>query len=256
MSLTAYSLLTSGTDPSPVEVISSNHLHVLLVCEHAGQAIPATLDGLGLNPGEVDLHIGWDIGAGAVTRAMAARLDCSAVLQRYSRLVIDCNRPDWSPDAIPAVSDGVRVPGNENLSPEARAARIEEIFRPYDAAVAAACAEQPALALAIHSFTPELASRPDPRPWEIGLLFRADAATSGRLAKLINRRCPEMRVGFNEPYTVDDNSDWFIPRYGERCAIPHSLVEIRNDLIRNPAGQAEMAALLSDVVRDFLEAPC
>lgn len=244
-------------DPDPVERISSaGNLRVVLVCEHAGQAVPHRLGDLGLLPDMIDLHIGWDIGAAAVTRAMARDLGCTAILQRYSRLVIDCNRPTSAPDSIPRVSDGVTVPANDQIVADERAARISDIFAPFDAAIAEALTAPVRLVLAIHSFTPRLATVPIDRPWHIGFLFRGDTVTPDRLANAVATRRPDLIIGMNQPYQIDDASDWFVPHHGEGRGLPHALVEIRNDLIRDAAGQEEMATLLAAAIRDLLEISC
>lgn len=110
MNEAGFSLLT-GRDPNPVEIVNADSRSpVVLFCEHAGQAIPERLAGLGISRQDLDAHIGWDIGAEAVARHMAQILGAPLVIQRYSRLVIDCNRPPQAPDAMPEISDGVAVP--------------------------------------------------------------------------------------------------------------------------------------------------
>lgn len=250
-------LIDPARDPAPVERIEGQGMSpVVLVCEHAGQAVPQRLGDLGLSTAEIDLHIGWDIGAAAVTRLMAEELGCAAILQRYSRLVIDCNRPPTAPDSIPEVSDGVAIPGNASLSPADRVARVEAVFAPFDAAIALALEAPPKLVVAVHSFTPCLASVPVDRPWHIGFLFRGDSQTPARLAESLTNRKPDLIIGMNEPYQIDDASDWFVPHHGEGSGLPHALIEIRQDLIRDPAGQEAMAHLLSAAIRDLLETSC
>lgn len=255
--LTTASLLCPGKDPDPVERIdAAENVPVLLVCEHAGQHVPAALQGLGVPRNTLDLHVGWDVGAAAVTRAMASELGCSAILQRYSRLVIDCNRPANAPDSIPEVSDGVIIPGNQALADHAREARVAEIFKPFDIAVTEARRAGPRLLLSIHSFTPMLQSEPRPRPWHLGFLCRKDTRTSTDLMQSVARLRPDMTLALNEPYQIDSASDWFVPEHGEASGLPHSLIEIRHDLIRDAAGQARIARLLCESVRNFLEAKC
>ena len=248
-----YEGLLGPDDPEPVEIVNPQSGHpVLLVCEHAGQAIPARLGDLGLPPGEIDRHIGWDIGAGAVARRVAALLGCTLVLQRYSRLVVDCNRPPHAPDAMPEVSDGTQIPANLSLAPADRAARVEAIFTPYDKAVADCLAREPRrAAFSIHSFTPRLAGRD--RPWDIGLLFRKDERTSKNLARMIGAAEPNLVIGMNEPYHIDDLSDWFVPVHCEPRGLAHSLIEIRNDRIGTDGGQDHWASLLAGVFDRFLQ---
>lgn len=247
----AAALLRAG-DPAPVEIVNADSAHpVALVCEHAGKTVPEALNALGLSEDELSEHIGWDIGAAAVTRIMADLLGAPAAFQRYSRLVIDCNRPIGAEDSIPAVSDGVTVPGNAGLSEEDRAAREREIFAPFQAAVADMLTRRPRqAAFAIHSFTPVLGGVV--RPWDVGFLFRRDARTSLLLARAVEAEAPDLLIGMNEPYTIDDLSDWFVPQHGERLSLAHSLVEIRNDLIRTPAEQERWARILASAIETIM----
>jgi predicted N-formylglutamate amidohydrolase len=248
----ALKLLTKN-DPPPVEILNPHSDHpLLLICEHAGQAIPERLGGLGISRADLNTHIGWDIGAKAVTQAMAHALGAPAVFQRYSRLVIDCNRPPDASDAMPMVSDGVDIPGNQGLGLNARDARRQEIFDPFHDAVATCFAQHPRrMVLSIHSFTPAMDGIS--RPWDIGFLFRKDTETSRYLERFVREAQPHLIIGMNQPYQIDDRSDWFVPHHGEARRIPHSLIEIRNDLIQEPEGQIEWANTLVDAATRYLE---
>lgn len=253
--MSAAPLLGPG-DPSPAEVVNAaGRAPLLLVCEHAGQAVPARLAGLGVTQEALDAHIGWDIGAAGVARRLAAALDAPAVMQPYSRLVIDCNRPPEASDSVPEISDGHVIPGNRALAAADRAARVSDIFDPFQACVAA-CLDRPGIraTISIHSFTPRMNGID--RPWDIGFLFRRDSETSQALAGDLRARVPGLTIGMNEPYQIDDLSDWFVPRIGEARGLPHSLIEIRNDHIRTPAGQGlwadRLAATLSAFIKDHL----
>src|SRR5579859_6624044 len=130
-------LLAAG-DAAPCTVIApEGRPELLLICDHAGAAVPARLGRLGLDEAALSRHIGWDIGAAAVTRLLADKLGAPAVLSGYSRLVIDCNRSLDDPTSIPTVSDGVAVPGNQELSAAEKQARAEACFWPYHRAVEA-----------------------------------------------------------------------------------------------------------------------
>jgi len=246
------STLLNTADPSPVEWIQpDSNSPIVIVCEHAGRRVPTALQRLGLSEAHLDAHIGWDIGAAAVARDLAVRLGATAVLQRYSRLVIDCNRPPDAPDSIPMVSDGVSIPGNKNLSDQQRQQRIVEIFQPWDQAMQSLFADQSRrAAFAIHSFTPVLSGTQ--RPWDVGFLFRHDTQTSALLAKNLQASAPELNIGLNEPYAIDDESDWFVPRYGETLDLQHSLVEIRNDHLRTERGQRWWSIQLANIIRQVL----
>jgi len=245
--------LLCEADPSPVEILNQHSDHpLLLVCEHAGQAIPSRLGDLGISQTMLDSHIGWDIGAEAVTRAMAQATGATAVIQRYSRLVIDCNRPPDAPDAMPMTSDGVKILGNQFIDAAARDARRKEVFEPFHDAVDICIEQNPRpIALSIHSYTPSMNGID--RPWELGFLFRNDSATSQHLGRLVSEMYPNLSIGMNEPYQIDDASDWFVPRHGELKGIAHSLIEIRNDLVRTPEGQNQWAETLVAVVNRYLK---
>lgn len=247
------SLLRRGHDPAPVEVLNAgSDSLLLLVCEHAGNAIPAALGTLGLSEAARAEHIALDIGAGAVTRALASRFSCRAVLQPYSRLVIDSNRPPGVPTSIPEASDGTPVPGNTALSPEARRAREEEIFAPFAARCLAEVARPGlAAAISIHSFTPVMDGRA--RPWDIGFLYRRPESGGARLAALCERLFPDLTVGRNEPYSVEDETDWFVPVCAEPRGIAHALIEIRNDHLRSDTGCLAWVDRLHRLIAAFLE---
>lgn len=224
-----------------------------LVCEHAGRAVPDHLGGLGLDEDVLSQHIGWDIGAGDVTRFLAKRLGVPAVLQRYSRLVIDCNRPTDAPGSILPLSDGVTIPGNLDLPDDERAWRIASIFQPFHQAVVDQL-ERPGrrAVFAIHSFTPTLDGVD--RPWDAGFLYRRDERTSKFLGEALAATRPSLRIGYNQPYQIDDRSDWFVPVHGEARGLPHSLIEIRNDNIRDRPGIERWAEDLAKAMTVTMEA--
>ena len=250
----ATDLLSSG-DPDPVEWVNPDStVPVLLLCEHAGQVLPQALGDLGLPDGAIDTHIGWDIGAEALARGIAKRLGAPLILQRYSRLVIDCNRPPNSASAIPDISDTQPVPGNAGMGVEARAARIREVFDPLDAAVKHGFAYHPRrAAFSIHSFTPALTGGPL-RPWHAGFLTRRDLPTAAALIGHIEQADSGLMLTANQPYQIDDETDWFIPAHAEPRGMCHALVEIRNDQLQDAAGIDRWAGLLADAIHTLLEA--
>jgi len=245
--------LLGPSDPRPVEWVNEDSpAPVLLLCEHAGQAVPSALGGLDLPPQALDGHIGWDIGAEALARAVADRLSAPLVLQRYSRLVIDCNRPPDTPQSVPAVSDGVEIAANARASTAERAARRQEIFDPLDRAIAEGFVRhERRAAFSIHSFTPRMNGHD--RAWHAGFLARADAVTARGLIAHVAGMQKALVLGLNEPYEIEDETDWFIPRHAEPRGLAHSLIEIRNDQLRDGAGVTRWAALLSDAIAAILE---
>ncbi len=248
------SRLLQPDEPAPVALINPHGgSNILLVCDHAGQLVPRALDGLGIPQAELDRHIGWDIGAGGVTRHMAAALDATAILQLYSRLVIDCNRRPGHATSVAPVSDGTIVPGNQGAAPKLLAARIDEIFSPYHEAIAGeidrrlALGAAPAI-VAVHSFTPIMAGAA--RIWQAGVLHNHDSRLALAVAGLLRQH--GLEVGDNEPYALSDDSDYTIPVHAERRGLLNLELEIRQDLIATEAGQAEWGGLVARVLRQAL----
>src|SRR3954467_3933276 len=131
---------------------------LLLVCDHASRLIPRSLGSLGLDAAHLETHVAWDIGAANVARRISALLDATLILQNYSRLVIDCNRPPGSPTSIPVLSEYARVTGNEGLTADTARERAAAIFMPYHEAVRDLLdgrrdAGRRILLVAVHSFT-------------------------------------------------------------------------------------------------------
>ena len=234
----AASLIGAG-DPPPFEKLNmSGKAALLLICDHASCAIPKALNNLGIGEETLRDHIGWDIGAAAVTRRLSQLLDAPALLAGYSRLLIDCNRPAAAPDLVPPLADGRPVPGNQGLSEADIAARRAAFFEPYHAEIRAAlhvfaeAGRVPILA-AIHSFTPAMSSDDEARPWQVSICWDRDGRVA--LPLLAALRDEGLCVGENEPYGFDPFSDFAIPEYGLKRGLPHILVEIRNDQVRSDA---------------------
>ena len=241
--------LLSAGDPPPVEVRNAvGASPLVLLCEHAGRAVPAVLRDRLPPPEDMDRHIAWDPGAGAVARSLADRLDAILVAQRYSRLVIDCNRPAGSPELAPRVSDGSMIEFNQSLRPADIDARWHEIHQPFQEAVSEALdnRKRPIL-VAVHSFTPRLRTGPE-RRFELGLLSRREPSLASPLRETLEAIAPDLAVRFNEPYRILDKSDYTIPVHAEKRSLLHVLLEIRNDLIADAGAVEHWAELLANAL--------
>jgi predicted N-formylglutamate amidohydrolase len=240
--------LLSADEPAAVSVeLPQATSPFLLLCDHAGQAIPKRLGDLGLASGDIDRHIGWDIGALAVSRLLAQQLDATLIHQHYSRLVIDCNRTPGIASSIPPLSEVTPIPGNQGISAAEAGACEQEIFQPYHQAINHMLEDrrannQPSAVIAMHSFTPVF--KGDARPWQVGLLFNRHPQFALLLAELL-RAEGDLQVGINEPYAMTDATDYTLPVHAERHELPYVGIEIRQDLIGDSAGQAAWAARLA-----------
>lgn len=231
---------------------------MVLACDHGGNAVPRALDGLGLLPAELDRHIGIDIGALGLARHLSRALDAPLVHQRFSRLVIDCNRGPGVASSRPEIADGTPIPGNSGLDQADVDKRVAEIFIPYQRAVGELLDSRKTAGLdpvlvAVHSFTPRLRDAETDRPWHIGVLFNRDPRLGQALIDLL-RGEGDLVVGENQPYAVDDVNDYTIPVHGEQRGIPHVEIEIRQDLIANDANQRAWGSRLGRLLPQALEA--
>ncbi len=237
--------LLADDEPAPVRVLHwSGASDFLLTADHAGRMIPRRLGRLGVPESELERHIAWDIGIAGVTERLAAALDATAVLQTYSRLVIDCNRDPSVPSSMPEISETTPVPGNVGLTSADRAARIAAIFAPYHARIEALLdarrtARRRTVLVAMHSFTPVF--KGEPREVQVGVLFNRDVRLAAALLDVL-RAEGDIVVGENAPYAVSDTSDYGVPVHGEKRGLPHVEIEIRQDLIADAQGQAAWAA--------------
>lgn len=246
-------------DPRPV---GEERLHgaspFLLIADHAGNAVPESLRDLDVSIVDLNRHIGIDIGIHGVSQRLSAMLDAPYVFQRYSRLVIDCNRPPGHPTSIALLSDGTRVPGNVDLPAAQARLREHEIFWTYQRAIAGQIARmrlagKVPVVIAMHSFTPRHGDYPAPRPWHIGVLFNRDDRLARPLISLLEAE-GDLTVGVNEPYAVDDSGDYAIPVHCERGGLLHVELEIRQDLIGGEEGQSAWAGRLARLLPEALHA--
>ncbi len=243
--------LLGADDPAPVRVLRPlGTSQFLLTADHAGRLIPLVLGDLGLAESELVRHIAWDIGIAGVTELLAQALDATAVLQAYSRLVIDCNRhPGWA-SSIPTVSELTDIPGNRTIPPAEREARRREVFLPYHDLISEIldrrqAAGRRSVLIAMHSFTPVF--KGEARRVEVGILYNP-AARDIRLPRImleLLREEGDLEVGDNAPYAITGNSDYTVPVHGEGRALPHVEIEIRQDLIADAAGQTAWAGRLA-----------
>lgn len=225
---------------------------LLLIADHASNHVPDDIE-LGIDPALLSEHIAVDIGIDALSRDLAARLGCPAIVARVSRLVVDFNRRADEPHAIPIASDGHAVPGNAALGHEGRLARIEHFWTPYHALIADKIdALRPRMLLSLHSFTPTLATRPEEeRPWHVGLLYNQDDRAA-RLAIAALRRAG-VPTGDNQPYSgrlLNATMD----RHAEARGLPYLGIEVRQDLIADAEGVEKWAATLASVVAEVRDA--
>jgi predicted N-formylglutamate amidohydrolase len=228
---------------------------IVLVCEHAANRMPRALGTLGLDAATLEGHIAWDIGAAAVAERLSDMLDAALVMQRFSRLAYDCNRPPEAADAYPEKSEIFAVPGNRGLSAADKALRAEALYHPFHGAIAdlmdkRAAAGRPVILVTVHSFTPVFFG--EPRDGALGILHDDDR----RLADLMLKAAAAAGlegVRRNYPYGPQDGVTHTLRKHGLTRQIANVMLEIRNDLITDASGQAEWASRISGLLRTGLD---
>ena len=258
----AIGMETSGMGPvadeQAVEIIAGDAgCGVLFVCDHASPALPQGYGSLGLPAGEFSRHIAYDIGAGDVTRALAAHFGAPAVLSRFSRLLIDPNRGGDDPTLVMRLSDGSLIPGNARIDEAEVEVRKARFWQPYRQAITlaleagAATGRSPAI-VSIHSFTPVW--RGVARPWELGLLWDLDPRLAQAFLDEITAAEPVLTIGDNEPYDGALEGDTMHDVATSR-GLAHVLIELRQDLIGTCEGAQAWAARIAGPLERALAKP-
>lgn len=228
---------------------------LLVIADHAMNRIPPRLGDLGLAPGEIDRHIGYDLGVEMVVRQLNRLSGWPALMSRFSRLVIDPNRGEDDPTLVMRLSDGAIVAGNANVDAAERQRRIDELHRPYHRAIDEQLARMSAagpwpVLLSVHSFTPVW--RGHPRPWHVGILWDSDPRLPVPL--MARLRDEGWTVGDNEPYDGALLNDT-LHRHATLEGRAHVLIEIRQDLIAAPEDATRWAGRLWHALDDLRVRP-
>ncbi len=245
------------TESEAFEALNSGaQSNVLILCDHASNRVPSAVNGgsLGISEADMNRHIAYDIGARATALLVAKALGAPMLASRFSRLVIDPNRGEDDPTILMKIYDHTIIEGNRHADAAEKQRRIEAYHRPYHAAIEAALAkvtargETPVL-ISIHSYTPQLNGRPK-RPWHVGVLWDKDPRIPVPLMEKL-RQTPGIVVGDNEPYSGELRGDTMY-FHATRHGHPHVLIEVRQDLIDTPEGQAKWAGILAKPLAEII----
>ena len=243
-------------EPFQIYGAARKHPRWVVTVDHAANTIPDDVNGgdLGLYAADMERHIAYDIGAKGVALHLGELLDAPVICSNFSRLVIDPNRGANDPTLVMRLYDGTIIPANAEISEAEEERRKQAYYHPYHSAVADLLSqrEDPVL-IAVHSFSPQLRGRPK-RPWEVGILH----------APKIDRRNLNPHVidelGQNSGLTVGDNEPYYGHLPGDavdKHALQHNrancLIEVRQDLIADQAGQIAWAKILAPALTNALD---
>lgn len=217
---------------------------ILIVCDHASNAMPKSVKSLGLTAAQRRMHIAWDPGTAHIGRYLAKKLKSRLLLANFSRLVVDLNRGHDHAECMRATSDHVKVPGNSKLAAAAKNARLDALYWPYHAEIdrhldALESGKQAPLLISLHSFTPSMDGFD--RPWHIGVMWNKQEKLARRLIRQLKQDNPALVIGENEPYTLKGaiGGRDTISRHGEGRGLPYIIVEFRQDLVGGSKYEAE-----------------
>ena len=212
---------------------------IVCVADHASNHVPEDIT-LGIPTHLLNNHIAVDIGTAAIAEVLARDHAIAAHIAAISRLVCDFNREEDAPGLVPDASDGHPIPGNVGAN---REERLNRFHRPYHAALASwLAANEPALILSLHSFTPRLATSDAARPWQIGVLYNSDDRAARIAIPMLEAE--GLIVGDNLPYSGRD-LNYTMNRHAEEQRRPYLGIEIRQDLAGTQAEQNQWAELLA-----------
>jgi predicted N-formylglutamate amidohydrolase len=216
---------------------------IVLIADHASNAVPADIT-LGIPAHLLHEHIAVDIGTEAIAELLAREYAIPAHIAAVSRLVCDLNREESAAGLVPDASDGHPIPGNVGAD---REGRLDRFHRPYHNALEQwLAAEEPALILSLHSFTPRLATSDAARPWQVGVLYNQDDRAARIAIPLL--AAEGLMVGDNLPYSGRD-LNYTMNRHAEAEGRAYLGIEIRQDLAQTPQDHARWAALLADIAQ-------
>ncbi|MCB9662620.1 MAG: N-formylglutamate amidohydrolase [Alphaproteobacteria bacterium] len=222
---------------------------VVLTCEHASERLPSPYAWPEEDARLAGTHWAFDLGIAPFARALAAELGAPAVLSRFSRLLVDPNRPLDAPTLFRDVADGAPVHLNTGLDAAERAQRIERFYTPYHAACDAAVAQAPGAAvLGLHSYTPLYEGAP--RAVEVGVLFEDDTDLGAAWLELLDGHGYDVRP--NEPWSGLEGLMYSPQLHARRHGRRAIELEIRNDLLADPDQVARLVALVAHAVRATL----
>ncbi len=246
-------LLGPDDPPAYEQINDEGSAHLVLICDHAGRAVPNSLGDLGISDANKERHIAYDIGARAVTLRLSELLDATAIVHNYSRLVIDCNRPLGHPESIGEVSDSTAIPGNERLSERDALKRIDALFWPYHQAISTEIGHRwrtegvPPVLFSVHSFTPNFGTQE--RPWDAGVLYSRDPRIGEPMMEILREQ--GLNIGDNEPYSGLEAA-YTIDAHGTSPGIANGVIEIRQDQVVDADGQERWAQILASAMHQIM----
>ena len=238
--------IASSEHAEAYEVLAGADPRLLLICEHASPRLPELWQWPEADGWILDTHWAVDLGARALTLSLAEALGAPAILARFSRLLIDPNRPADSPTLLRDRAEGRVIHLNEVIAPEDRERRLADYYRPYHARIDRALREaERAAPLSLHTFTPVYEGKS--RSVEIGVLFDRSPEHAERFAATLRDR--GWRTALNEPYSGAEGFAFSPEHHAAQHGRPALELEIRQDLAVDLDRRSTLTADLAAATR-------
>jgi predicted N-formylglutamate amidohydrolase len=224
------------------ELLGSPDAAVVLSCEHASARLPQPWSWSEEDRWLPPLHWASDLGARALTLELAAALSASAVLARFTRLLVDPNRDPGHVDLFRRMADGKPVHLNQGIDESERARRMHGYYEPFHTALEQALARSRApLLLSIHSFTPNYEGTV--REVEIGVLFNHEEQHARALHAALAKHFDG--VAENEPWSGKGGLMYCAETHAGRFGRVALELEVRQDRLEDAAYRARLVPVLS-----------
>lgn len=218
---------------------------ILVSCEHATQRMPDGWSWPKPDRRFIDTHWAYDLGAHDIAEDLAESLDAACISSRFTRLLIDPNRPEGHETLFRDTADGEPIALNTELLDDAeKEQRLERLYRPYHRALDAGIAKSEApILVSIHSFTRHYEG--DWRDLEIGILYDLDERLAERVANALDKQ--GLHVGLNEPYSGKGGLMYSIDQHARAYGRQSIEFEVRQDLATYRGFRRDFGPLLRDI---------
>lgn len=228
------------------ELLGSPDAPLVLSCEHASSRLPEPFSWHADDAWLCGTHWAYDLGARALTLELSEALSASAVLSRFTRLLVDPNRDLSHADLFRRVAEGNTVHLNRHIEDADRLRRVHHYYEPFHAALDQALARSRApLLLSIHSFTPNYEG--EVRKVELGVLFNHEEAHARALCRTLAEKFPG--VAENEPWSGKQGLIFSAESHAERFGRVALELEVRQDRLEDVTYRARLVPVLAAFVR-------
>ena len=233
----------SATTPRP---------HVVLLCEHASNHIPAPLTTSTQDQDWLHTHWAWDIGVTDVIDALHKNWATPRSWLIFSRLVCDANRPTDEPTCIRKTLEGHALSFNQHLDAEEIDRRTKCYYQPYHDAIDAMIKERlqdgdDFLVLSLHSFTPDYMG--EKRALEIGILY--DIYHEDARFFFDAFREHNFNVQYNQPWSGVDGMIFSPHKHGTTNGVTYLRLGFRQDLIDTQTKATAFGEMLNKIISDY-----